>query len=113
MLSSGGGLGCNSSLKDIVSIRFFFIIMLASNISSGESSEGGMVTVLTLIIVPARFIPCQFYPGSGMGSFVTCVVCVWLLSAQLEVSCRQEIVRRAMKFCHSQAGKKKKDAEPG
>ncbi|KAK7115948.1 NBAS subunit of NRZ tethering complex-like [Littorina saxatilis] len=40
-------------------------------------------------------------------TFVNTITCSRDSSLQLEVSCRQEIVRRAIKFCHTQAGKKK------
>ncbi|XP_076465960.1 NBAS subunit of NRZ tethering complex-like isoform X2 [Babylonia areolata] len=45
-------------------------------------------------------------------TFITAITCSRDSSLQLEVSCRQEIVRRAIKVCHSSTGKKKKDNDP-
>nr|KAG5692694.1 hypothetical protein BaRGS_008557 [Batillaria attramentaria] len=46
-------------------------------------------------------------------TFIRTITCSRDSSLKLEVSCRQEIVRRAIKFCQQQEGRKKKEGDAG
>ncbi|XP_025077701.1 neuroblastoma-amplified sequence-like [Pomacea canaliculata] len=54
-----------------------------------------------------KLLPDDFY------TFTVAIVCSRDSCLKLEVSCRQEILRRAIKFCSQQRGRRKKDNVPG